>query len=367
MALVVELALCPRLWTADRNFPTVPVAPWLGSLSNLVTLALTTCLVASLGIVALAPKPGWLCLVPPLVGAVLVGADINRLQPWFYQYSALLLALALVKWDDENAPGSRAAWGACACIVAGVYIWSGAQKFNMVFAHSIFPFLVQPLGGAVSRALEPYWVVAPITEMGVGLGLFFPRTRKLGVAAAIAMHGFNLLSLGPLGHAYNSTVWPWNVFVAVIACLLFYGNLGDRVAWARLRPGALILAVAFLLLPALNFAGRWDGFLSSSYYSGRLRDGWIYMTPEAAAALPSGYKQYERAFTKVGPDVFRLDITEWAMSSMNVPPYAKPRMYKHLARQIVQQGVPRSRMTLIVRDQAALTSDDRTYSEVQDW
>jgi len=115
----------------------------------------------------------------------------------------------------------------------------------------------------------------------------------------------------------------------------------------------------------LNYFNLWDGFLSASFYSGKLRDGWIYFNQEGADRLPARYKLGNHAFTADTPGRYRMDITDWSMSQMNVPPYAEPRAYVGIVEQLRAEGVPGSDMTLLVRDWVSLTSYERHFSPVE--
>ncbi len=363
-ALLSAMAWSPRVWVAERPFPTVPALPAIPDLPQAPTAALSLLLVIGLLAVAVLPRPARLGFAPPALAATLVLFDVNRLQPWAYEYLAMLLALGFVDPDDPGSRRSRAAWAACAAIVVGIYVWSGLQKVNSSFAREVFPWLLEPLGPTAVDRFRALWPVAPAIETSVGLLLLIPRMRPWGLAGAVAMHAVLLLALGPLGQNYDSIVWPWNLWAMVLAATLFFRNGASvpRLAWSTRFGRATLLL--FGLLPSLSFVGLWDGFLSGSFYSGKLRDGWIYLTAEGVRRLPSAYVEGNVGLVEESPLRYRLDVMRWSMSRLDLPPYAEPRAYTAIARRLVKEGVPPNDMILLVRDRPSLTEAQETYSEL---
>jgi hypothetical protein len=363
-AVLSEMAVTPKLWLTVRGFPTVPVLAGFPELPQVLCLILTWIFIASTVFVAVHPKPRFGLFVPPAVGLLLVIFDVDRLQPWFYQYLLMLVALGVTEWNDSDHPRSRAAWGACGFVVAAIYVYSGIQKANMTFATDVFPWLFQPLGNSFVENLHSYWFLVPILEASIDILLILPRTRAFGLAGALVMHSSLLFLLGPFGHNYNSSVWPWNFWMLVMAFILFFRNDRSliRLAWAR--PTTRAIAVLVGIFPALNFVDCWDGFLSGSYYSGRLRDGWIYFSDVGAERLPAQYSTGNSALTQDSTGNYRMDITQWAIATMNVPPYAEPRVYDAILGKLERAGVPRDEMVMYVRERSSLTVPAKAFAIV---
>jgi hypothetical protein len=363
-ALLTGIIASPNLWTSDRAFPTIPALPGLPDLPQAVCVAFVGLLIISGLAVALLPNPRLAIWALAFFATVLVLFDINRLQPWFYQYVLMLLGISLMTWDDPLSNRSGAAWGICAAIVACIYFWSGLQKANLAFAYDVFPWLLKPVtGDALLNHLRPFWFLAPLVETSIGVLLIVPGARSWALGGAVLMHSFLILALGPFGLRYNSVVWPWNFFLLLIDFILFARNFDPvlRTAWsAPLGKGLLILMG---ILPALNFIDRWDTFPSASYYSGRYRDAWIYLTAEGFRRFPIT-PQANRAVSQETPDRFRIDVTLWGLSIINVPPYGEPRTYREMIRKLALAGVPPSEMSLYVRVQHGPGSVDNTYTRL---
>jgi hypothetical protein len=388
-ALLCGLLLSPHLWWGVRAFPPIPIAPGLLDLPVGLTIFLSATMFASIGAIAIMKRPRWPLAALLFSAAILVVFDINRLQPYFYQYLIMLLALAgelPLALPDVRAGRERGSGGEgshsnslaiAAFVVVSIYFWSGLQKANHTFHDEIFPWLVKPLVGDLGRLA---WIayVAPFLETTIGILLLIPRTRLLGIIGSGIMHGFLLLALGPLGHNYNSIVWPWNFWMFVFVLILFARNRDPRsrgrdlkvankepilkLAWGT--PMGKGIAVLVGVLPILNFAGLWDGFLSASFYSGRLRDAWIYFTPNAYARLPLAMRENNTAIVFTDKLLFRLDVTQWAIQNLNVPPYAEPRCYSILARKLKVAGVPGDEMFLQVRDRPTLAGGKKTFTSM---
>ncbi len=353
-ALLSELLLTRRLWTSNRGFPTVPVHPAVPELPQSACLALVGLLVMSVLLTAVLPRSRLPVAAVPAIGAVLVVFDINRLQPWFYQYLLMFSALSLTRCDEPESRRSRAAWAVCALIMASVYFWSGIQKANPAFARDIFPWLIEPLarvaGESLVDRLRPLAWSVPVLEVAFGILLLLPRTRTWGLAGSIGMHGLILLALGPLGHDHNSAVWPWNFWMPILAFLLFWQNRQKILALAWRAPAGKVIAALVGVMPALNLIDRWDDYLSASLYSGRYRDGWIMLNEKGARRLQGAIPSADDSLVGSAVDGYSLDLTSWAMSELNVPPYPQVRVYQGLARKLHQAGVPLTEMELRVRE-----------------
>jgi hypothetical protein len=360
-ALLSGMVLSPKLWMSERGFPTVPLVTGTPGLPQWASLAVTGLLVLSVLLVAVMPRPRLALLGALAVGAILVLFDVNRLQPWFYQYLLMFVALMLARWDDPDSLYSRAAWAGCAIILIGIYFWSGVQKANMTFATEVFPWLISPLGER-AKALTPLWPVAPVFEAAVGILLLVPRTRTVGIVMACAMHALLLLVLGPLGHNHNSIVWPWNLWMPVLAVTLFWRNGESLLRSAGRLPTVAVIAILVGVMPVLNFLDWWDGYLSASLYSGKLRDAWIYLSEDAAETVSRAYSPDRQALVQTKPGEYRLNVTSWGFASLNVPPYAEPRVYRAIVKDFEAKGVPPVEMSLYIRDRVSPTSAARTFS-----
>jgi hypothetical protein len=354
-ALAGGLLLAPRLFLAGRTYPRAPVLDGWPALAAPLDVALLGALLAALGGVALAPWPRWWAVAATLLAVVLALDDQSRWQPWFYQYVVMLAALALAR----GAGDTLAAWRA---VLAGLYFWSGVQKLNTTFMTHLFPWLVEPTAGvlpaALHRVLLGGWMAVPILEILVAAGLLVPRLRNAAVAAAVATHVVVLGLLGPLGHASNVVVWPWNVAMAVLAALLFWNDPqpARHVVVPRRLGAHAVTLLLFGILPALSFAGHWDAYLSGALYSGNIKAGALAVTDEVAARLPEPARRHV-ARNRMGANV--LDVWEWSMDELAVPSYPENRVFRALARDVCRLAGGPADVVLVVFGRPGMLSGDR--------
>jgi hypothetical protein len=288
-------------------------------------------LLAALGGVAFAPRPRWWAAAATACALILAVEDQSRWQPWFYQYVAMLAALAVARDPGDTL----AAWRV---VLAGLYLWSGIQKINVTFMTRLFPWLMQPVAGVLPAGLQQIlfagWVVVPMTEIAVAVGLLVPRLRNAAVIAAVATHLIVLGLLGPLAHGTNAVIWPWNAAMAVLAAVLFW-NARDASALDTLVPRRIgahaVMLALFVALPALSLAGRWDAYLSGELYSGNLKVGALSITDRVAARLPDAARRHVMS-NRTGANA--LDLYEWSMGELSVPSYPEDRVFRAVARDV---------------------------------
>jgi hypothetical protein len=355
-ALAAGLLLAPRLFLATRVYPRAPVLDGWPLLPTPLDLVVLGALLAALGGVALAPRPrGW-AAAATVLALILAADDQSRWQPWFYQYVAMLAALALARETGDTL----AAWRA---VLVGLYLWSGVQKLNAAFMTHLFPWLVEPLAGvlplALGRVLLGGWMLVPAMEIAVAVGLLVPRLRRVAVAAAIAIHLVILGLLGPLGHGTNAVVWPWNLAMAALVALLFW-NGGPVAARHVLVPRRLGVHAAALLLfgvlPALSFSGRWDAYLSGALYSGNIKAAALSVTDAVAARLPDPARRHV-VRNRMGANV--LDVWEWSMDELAVPAYPEDRVFRAVARDVCRLAADPADVVLVVFGRPGALTGDR--------
>jgi hypothetical protein len=320
---LLGMALSYKLWLSARDYPLTPVFSFLKPIPHPFDYILFGATLLALILCALTPR-----LIPIFAACAVVLAvcDQSRLQPWFYQYFFLLLGVAF------------ASPNACRLIVAGIYFWSGAQKLNTAFIQTGFPWLLEPilrhLPQRAQSLVHPLSVMAPFIEIWIGIALLSRKFRLPAIVAALAMHVFILISLGPLGQNYNHVVWPWNVAMGAAVVILFWKapESANRVLFGE-GPFHAAGLVLFIIAPAFSFFGYWDHYLSSAMYASNENHGTIYLSDKIFERLPDGIADYVRVET---PEIDSIDIGEWSANELNVPPYPEVRIYKSVARKICE-------------------------------
>jgi hypothetical protein len=300
VALVVTYLLTWDLWQPRDTPPNLPVLPFLGGIGYAIALPLAALLAIRF------PQGGSVGHAALLFVAIL--ADQIRLQPECVSLSILLLAaafprngLALGRWH-----------------LVALWIWAGLNKALSAGWPTVgVYFMVGTIGLA---GLSPVaMVLIPLVETGLGiLGLnrrWWPAVRVLGPAVHLQI----LLTL-VVTH-WNTSVWPWNIAIALAAPFLF---LPDPVVAVPRRTRArhasstpsirprVVTAVGILMIvyPAGFYAGITDAYLAHNLYSANTRTAAICPAP-TAGGVP---RCSETSFTST-----------W--STLNVPLPPERRLY----------------------------------------
>jgi uncharacterized membrane protein YphA (DoxX/SURF4 family) len=347
--LMAGLLLSPKLWVSTRFYPLTPVAPFLKALPYPFDYAIYILLLALLGVTVVARdawRPRlWIAASVALLAALWT-QDQSRLQPWCYQYAFMLMGCACVS--------AEAALNVCRLIIAAIYFWSGAQKLNPYFATETFAWLAHPVAAQYRTLVICGGYVAPWVEMACAIGLLTRKGRKPAIAALIAMHAGILLAIGPLGHDFNTVVWPWNIAMAAFLLLLFWRTeaRASEIVWGRAGFHRLVFAL-FCVAPALSFFNLWDSYLSAALYSGNKNQGAIYMTEAVAEHLPDAV--YDDVSEEAnGRD--KLLVNDWSFDELNAPAYAEMRVFKSAARRLCGFAAQASDVRLEVTGKAALAN-----------
>lgn len=366
VGMLAGMLLSPKLWLSSRSYPLTPVVDsWpvvVAPYDEYWYLALLVLLVA----IPLTPWQRLVVLVFVVLSGVLCLGDQTRWQPWVYQYLMMFIALALGPGQKtpHSQPLSPRVQGerrgnaetpkessskdkvkvvgrglnACRFIVASIYFWSGLQKLNYSFQDDVYPWLIEPfqtyLPASVWSQLQEASLAPPIIEAAIGLGLLIPILRPLAILFALGMHAAILCSIGPLGHNWNTVVWPWNLAMIFLVVRLFGGS--RRVPFlAVVWPGRSVVHGAILLLfgimPLFNFWGLWDSYLSAALYSGNTLEAVIVLPKEVYKELPLSIRTHVGFSGEEGHEV---NLDNWANEELNVPSYPARRVYHHIAKSL---------------------------------
>jgi hypothetical protein len=340
------------LWTGPRSYPSTPVSSLFPAIDDVTALGWYAALFALVAIALVVPKPRWFIAAFLAVIAAFCMMDQTRWQPWVFQYSFLLAAVAL--YPSNSADGERRTLNIARLIVAGTYIFSGLQKMNLNFMENDFPWIVQPIINvfpSATNSLHGFGIAVPFVQLAFGIGLLTRRYRRASLITAVAMHLFILAMFGPAGLDWNDIVWPWTAAMAIFDILLFSGApefSWREVLWNRHDPGHAVAVVLFAMLPGLSFFNLWDSYLSSALYSGNLTEAQIYLTDAGKASLPAAIRS-RLVHTSPGTNV--LSLQRWAIEDLNVTPYPETRVYKAIAKSVCGALRDPSQLVLIVREQ----------------
>jgi len=214
-----------------------------------------------------------LSLARPRLGVVLFScvlgysflADQTRLQPEFLSLGLLLVTTTL------GAAGPALA----RAHLASMWCWAGVHKLlslGFIGGSSRWIFSALPVRPA-ALADSFGWFVAGL-EIAVGVLVAVPRTRRLGVALALLLHGTVLYVLSPLGHGWNESVWPWNLAIPLAAVAVFWPRPSPRDGLAAGRRATASVCCLLAVFPVGFYFGLVDAYPAHSLYSDNTAAGY---------------------------------------------------------------------------------------------
>jgi len=339
LASLAGLVLSATLWLSARWYPLTPISAALPSIPPPIDLWLFLLLLV-LAVAVLVSSSRWPALA--LVGliGVLCLWDQSRWQPWVYQYTFMLAALALAPRAVSGPTRASVALDTCRFIVASLYVWSGLQKLNAGFVLEVVPYLSGPLVARFSESATTLSYALGLSiavfEAGIGAGLLTRSCRHGAVLGAVIMHLAIIVALGPWGRDWNRVILPWNVAMIGMVSILFWriGAVTARdIFWPA--PGAravhVLVVVLFGVMPLLSLADAWDSYLSWSLYSGNTRRADIAIADAARPAIPPEIRRYVEPAV---PGWSVLAFETWSMGELHVPPYPETRVFLNVARSL---------------------------------
>ena len=334
LATLLGLLASAPAWLNTHTFPLLPIVSDFPILPAPFDKILFLSLLLALVVAAWFYRVGVISFLAFSLFAYC--GDQNRGQPWLYMYWVMLLLTLL------PAPTSLAA---CRWALAVIYLWSGIQKCNARFFEKTPGWFVSPttnwhLPTFAMDALRWAAASAPVLEIAIAIALWFSLSRRPALVAIIVMHLFAILFLGPLGHNYNWVVWPWNLAMIALACTLFAAPaktksakplLAETFAALRRSRPALAILIAFTLLPALSYVGKWDSAFSFVLYSESNANANIFVTQRFADQLSPALRAYVAPFPQYDPQFqgpFVFNFAPWGYEELHVPPISEPRNFR---------------------------------------
>ena len=351
-----------KLWTPHTGFPQIPWFRWAvaapPALDWSALLLLLVCgLVLAIGpAVSRVPAQGSNARIHwPLYGLLLgfvlqVCLDQQRGQVWCYQLSLFAAILLSAASDAQAVLCLR--W-----MIVGIYFHSGLSKCDQAFIATYGQQLVEAAIGQAGLTLQfqsetvrrCLAAALPLGELGIACGLIHPRTRRISLFAATAMHALLLAALGPGGLHHRPTVLVWNAYFVVQVWTLF----GQPRSKSAPEPSMLVacvsrfrsretgsvvcraVAVLAVLLPFLEPWEYFDQWPSWALYAARSPRVALLIDPEAEQHIPEHLRPY-LAPTRRTDGRLRLDLARWSLSQLDVPIYPQRRFQLAVALAVVR-------------------------------
>ena len=315
-----------KLWLTDRSYPLVPIVE-MPAIIHVFLFIISAVLFLWL---IIKPQNRLVMIALIITESTIILGDQTRLQPWHYQYLFTFFAIAF------NKNNSKKAIQAIIVMTAATYLFSGLQKINAGFIHSVWSvhmlkrFFKVPDYIIRNRLVQWMGFIIPLIEIGGALGLLFLKTMKPATWLLIGMHIFILVFLGPFGINYNVVVWPWNVQMMLLLYLLFIKNAYqlDRIMFKS--TANYVVAFCWVLLPILGLFGYWDKFLSAGMYSGR--DRLMQYHFKDSSSVPVALRPF--IHQSKYDTTTNIILTDWCVKELKVASVIEPRVVNSITRQL---------------------------------
>lgn len=325
LGLIIGITYSAPLWlNLGRTLPVCPLLP-LGQLEVLTPFLSIVTIFSAFSLVLLGTTRIAVGFLFMSVCALLL-MDLNRLQPWVYEYCLIILLFTIA---DKSPKLKQKRFQYLGLIIIAIYLFSGLEKLNWRFLTGIGPWLG---GFSPSPALclagdqnaVTVSVLMCLGEIFMALLLVFRRTRFLGICGCLFMHLSILAMLGPQGLNINAVVWPWNIFQMLLMAGCFMQLQTSGLAFLQLdfsrnRKASILVAFAGLLLPILGLFQLADPYPSFSFYSGDVPRGRLIFKIATLQKLPPQLQRICR-YDRVNALCF-LDFADWALIETTAPAY----------------------------------------------
>jgi hypothetical protein len=316
--LIISFLLSLNLWGGERYFPDSPVfsnfflkAPYDYFLVILSILFLLSSLFFE--------KSRLFIFLALTVNIFLVLFDLNRLQPWFYVYNAILFVLLFYNGRVDNTGKYTTIFIFIQLIIASVYIYNGINQLNPMFLSTDFYNVISPLNEIVSARQFDFFMKAgsavPYFIIFIGLGLIIRPTRYLSISAAFIFHLILLILLFPTAKNSNYALWFMNFTFAFLDLFLFSGKTNERYFSFSLlfqKPLFYLVIFAFWIVPFLNFFNYWPNSPTTNFRYGKSNQKTISVSRHTFEHLPL----YLKHFCVKDRDNYVLKVSDWCLDEL---------------------------------------------------
>lgn len=320
LSLLITALMSFNLWTGVRNFPLVPLTDWAHSpvyVHGILFFLLVFFWVAAL----ISRYPRLFLFLSLMLSVVLVVMDVNRLQPWFYLYSAMLLVLLFYNGRVDNPNTYTSFFVVLQFMLASVYFFSGLHMINPDFVQESYRNILLPLKNSLSERQFQFAVstghVVPYLFICSGFLLSVESLRFLAISMMTVIHLLLLVLLFPVVGGQNYTLWISNLSFICILFLLFSGKIKQRYfspLTLLQRPAFYPVLLVFLVFPLFNRSGFWPDYLSSNIQSGNTLSVKLSISEKAYTALPASVKKFCRRENFN----YRFDYAKWCEQECHV-------------------------------------------------
>jgi len=334
---VLLIAVTWPLWWGNSSFPRIPL---INSLSLhivadriVVGILLATCIIVA----GSSGHQRWDRIVRAagLAAALtLCVSNQHRLQAWHWLF---ILGLGASLFKPESGLQLLRS------VMASTYVCSALSRMAPV-AHqgmsaAIADQLLRMSGiysePATGSRVEIMCHALNIGELAIGLLLLWPKSRRLGMLAAMLLHGTLLLALGPLGLGHHPAVSVWNVCFLCLIPGVFSGPVKNSPSWQTGQRRRFRAATLFVwLFPLSGLFGIADNWPAWQLYSTRPETWTLRIRQADIHYLENDIQQHVSEPAPLDDwVVVRLD--RWSLAETDSPLYPQGRFQSEVVRRIL--------------------------------
>jgi len=341
--LLSGLLISHPLWLPWHSLPRAPIIGhgnpvFLTFLEPILFLSLLGLIIYSLFSI----KTKWSMRAILIFMLIYVVTDQIRLQPWFYQYFFILLLLSTFSWKHKDKENQNTTLNALRIIIISIYLYSGLQKINPHFIHTfqwMFSFVYENTSPKNHSYLNFFGQFIPFLETGLAISLLSRKIRNTAVVLLALMHVMILTALGPLFLDWNPVVWPWNIAMIALVCLLFWNtkNVDAKTIFSLThKKMKQFIVVVFMILPILSFVGLWDSYNSFSLYSGNIDKAFLFLSE--SFVKKNNTKDFEIFIEEKKSGYHFVNLKSWSFSEIKTPIYPEIRVFKKIAKSFCENA-----------------------------
>lgn len=337
-SLVISICLSFNLWGGYRYFPYVPVFDFKFSIVPYDALIIglsCICLFASVFF----KKTRLFIFLALVLNVFLVIFDLNRLQPWFYYYNAVLFVFLFYDGRVDDSNKYTSVFIIIQFIIASVYIYSGLSKLNSSFVSTDFVEIIKPLKPLITQrqfnfVTKTGWAI-PYLLLFIGFGLIITPVRYLAIATGSFIHLCLFIFLFPGSHQQNYALWFMNTVFLMVLFVLFSGKTKQRYFSPAIlfqKPLFYIIMILFWVLPFFNSQNKWPDNLSGNYKSGNSSALILTVGKQQHGQLPL----YVKYFFEQKDTVYTLNYNKWCLNELKTDCYPEMELFNSIYLQIAK-------------------------------
>ena len=337
-----------KTWVADRTYPVIPLFDYLNVIPNIIHVGIYVCSLVLLLMILLLPRNKIILLALFIFEFLSCVLDTVRWQPWEYMYLCFILLFIINFKKPKNV------LFLIHVFLVSMYLFGGLHKVNRDFLSQVWmnmflmDYLHLNIETIIKYKLFFVGLLIPFFEILFAILLFFLKKKRSISVLLIGMHISILLFLGPLGLAYNSIVWFWNLAMIFILYSLYIVPIAEFSK--KLIFKNVYWIILWYIMPIFSFYGYWYQYFSFNLYSGK-GDQIYFCVSNSAKELQPYFDQKNY----ICHNSSQINLQNWAMAELKSAPNPEKEinekiqvfMEKKYKKEIIETTIVSSKNTII--------------------